>query len=254
MLPPRRRRSRSVRLAAGAASLAGLSAAASIGCFALFPLDGYGPAEVAAPPVPTADAAADVAAPPDAAPDADLPTRLIFVTSTEFVPAGAGWAGSVGADQLCVAAAAAAQLPKPETFRAWIADAQPDGSVGEQIPLELASSDDDRVLVDTTGAVVAGSMAELLDGGPRISIHATEDAAIVADTPPAVKGTNCPTAIVWTGLSANGLTAPGTCRLWTTNEPTVNGGAGRIAKDRKEWTEACNANCTRAGRLYCVQQ
>jgi hypothetical protein len=232
----------------------GTLAAASAGCFALFPLDGYGPAEAAVDATPGADSTADGAPLPDAARDASPPSRLIFVTSTEFVPAGAGWAGPSGADQLCIAAAVDAKLPNAGAFRAWVADVEPDGSVGERIPSQLAALPDDRVLVDTTGEVVAGSVAELVDSGPRISIHATEDAAVVADTPEAGKASTCPTAIVWTGLSATGQTAPGTCKLWTTNAPAVNGGAGRIGKSPTEWTEACNANCARSGRLYCVQQ
>src|SRR5687768_1471707 len=83
-----------------------LVAASLTGCFALFSLDGYGPA---APAEDASDATIDGLVEAGEAEASGPPRRIVFVTSTTHE--GGSFGGLAGADAICAKAAAGAKLP-----------------------------------------------------------------------------------------------------------------------------------------------
>ena len=217
------------------------------GCFALFELDGYGPAE----PVDEAgamDAAADAA---DAARDAGPPPKVVFVTSQLFAIAEENGITTdpAVAHGHCNALARDAGLTGE--YKAWISK---EGSSPSTEFEALTSDGGDRYpLVTTNGMLIASSYAQLADSGPRAPIAVTETRQSLADAA-AEEGCESP-FVVWSATDGAGKHVEGRdCASWRTRATQAPGRVGRLVAAPEEWTSACDLPCSRMARLYCFQQ
>lgn len=232
------------------AAFAGLTS----GCFALFGLDGYGPAATAEEAGPEEAGPEDAARVETGPVDAGPPPKVVFVTSELFaVGAADGIEINVasGHDR-CNELAKKAGLTG--TFKAWLsadeaspstefAALKPDG--GDVFPLAMPN-----------GALVAASYAELTDSGPRIAIAVTESKSTLTDASTG-SGNQCNASFaVWTGTSSTGTreNERPNCFDWRATGSAQAGRAGRIAKHPTEWTTACDLPCNQRARLYCFEQ
>jgi hypothetical protein len=181
------------------------------------------------------------------------------VTSADFaVGTGSpdGFVAIQGANDLCAQAALRGKLSG--TFHAWIEDER--GTL-DQSHLASAGPSDDPPLVAPNNSLIAASLAELLDAGPRIPIAVTEtgDTLPTAPVSPGA-GTNdpfasCPpTGLVWTGARSVISALFTECSSWNVGSPNLTGGAGAIAKDPTAWSYVCGLSCSSRAHLYCFQQ
>jgi hypothetical protein len=144
--------------------------------------------------------------------------RLAFVTSATgsgyFAewPQSGGAAGVPGADQICRTLANDADLPLPDTYKAWLSTPAADAI--------------DRFIHDgawfrTDGAAVAASKADLIDGVIGAPLQITERAEPTLFSTP------------WTGTQRNGRLGSAHCTSWTapTGRPEGNIGFGNFGQN-----------------------
>jgi hypothetical protein len=207
------------------------------GCFALFPLDDYGPNRGTPDDDgdgggSTADGGGDGDA---AAPDAAKGPRILFVTSDRF---NGSLGGVAGADNKCTALAADAGLNG--SYVAWVGS----GTSGPAARIP----DPTRAIVYPDGTPVASNLADLATTGPRAPIVVTEKKSKLG-------AAACTDDRVWTNTTAAGdIAAPSLdCSSW--GNVTTSGNAGQLGGAHDEWTDGCpQQNCDGNAHLYCFQK
>lgn len=227
--------------------LATLIGGSTVGCFAVFGLDGYGP-----PAVEEADAAADVRdvsvpeARADAPVDAGPPGRIVFVSSGRFTGA---LGGLDGADERCQESAERAGI-SGRTFKAWLSE----GAASPSTRFARFGADAGPELVLPDGTLVAEDYAELAESGPRVPILLTEQRKSV-DAGTSGWGPSCAgDGRVWSNTQPNG-TGRGTvsCSGWSSVDATGRVGA-LGATENSSWTDDCSFACSNQAHLYCFEQ
>jgi hypothetical protein len=153
----------------------------------------------------------------------------IFLTNT-FQAADLG--GTAGADELCAAQAAAANLEGD--FKAWLSTAS------SPVSDRLTHASGPYVLVD--GTLVANDWDDLVDGSliARIDRDANGE-LLVGD--------------VWTGTLVTG--APyldDDCEAFTSSAGDRTALCGASASVTATWTQNITPACSTALRLYCIEQ
>jgi hypothetical protein len=170
------------------------------------------------------------------------PAALVFVTSTygsgdlSTWPAAQGENGLEAGDAICRNLAAAAHLPVPESFFAWLSDSTDDAR--------------DRMALDgvpyrrvNDHFRVALSRAELLASFNSHSIHVDEHGEYIGNR-----------TGVWTGSTDSGSWGGnGThCANWSSNSTGDEGLAGKASRLKEgSWTESGSSACSVGLRLYC---
>lgn len=217
-------------LAAAAFACAGAS-----GCFALFPLDEYGPG-AADGSVPVGDADVDGAR-VDAPSDADLRYEgsIAFVTSARLTSGAVN--GIANADIVCQLLAADAGIDA--SFKAFLGDRANDAT--QRLRL------DGGRIVTRRGGLVAESWTELLTRGPKNAFYEDERGNAVA------RGGTCEDGgAVWTGAMSDGGRTSDDCSRWDENTPP--GAAGLLGETSPRAISACLRPCGNPASLYCFQQ
>ncbi len=228
-------------------AVAALAALAS-GCFALFELDGYGPAtvDVEMPDSMVLDAPSLDAEVADVAP---RPTKIVFVTSEVFA-VGQGFSQDIAsAHSRCNVVAKRAGIEGE--FKAWLSNS--DADPASEFAALKNDGGDTNAFVTLSGTLIASSYAELADSGPRVAIDVTETKERAETAPEDV----CQQPfVVWTATSSAGTreTSQGNCVDWRATSSSQNGGVGRIAAGPTAWTSACQIPCNQRAHLYCFQQ
>jgi len=211
------------------------------GCFAIFPLDAYGPGAGDGGDPPETSAPDPDASRPDAAREASAIEggSIAFVTSERI--AGRGVNGLEGADSRCAAIARDAGLDG--SFKALLGDRQTD--LGSRL-----RSDAGRI-VTRNGVLVAESLDDLLANGPRTPFVEDERGTAVQT------GGGCNDGrAAWTGALPDGGAGASDCNRWDGfPAPSADGTAGTIgATGAGQWLSACSRPCENAASLYCLQQ
>jgi hypothetical protein len=165
--------------------------------------------------------------------------KRAFITSTTTTgnlgtsPDANGQTGVAAGDAICQARAAAASLPNPTRFKAWLSTST--ASAASRI-----TSDGPWQRVD--GLSLASSKADLLDGRLARALDVTETGAYVTGL------------VAWTATFRDGTTAlvGAACGDWTGSATTAYQGR---ANDPWRWSYAeYNSTCTStAARLYCFE-
>ena len=166
------------------------------------------------------------------------PGALVFVTSQTGQGDLGAWpqagdaTGLAAGDAICRNLAAAAHLPAPESFVAWLSDSTEDAR--------------DRVTVEASFRrldhyPIANSRADLLDGFATNSLHVDEHGSH-AVIPMGVQ----------TGTFADGTATLDHCDGWTTNVAPFKGTFGSQSYARSHrWTEGLLNTCNNTRRIYC---
>jgi cysteine-rich repeat protein len=162
----------------------------------------------------------------------------VFVTKTGYSGA---LGGVLGADMVCQKEA---EGLLPGAYRAWIATTEDDRpairfATSGGVPYRMR--DGTQIVSDFSG----------LNNDIQHPIDQTASGeSVMADN------LGCSiTRSVWTGLENDGhpvLNA--VCAGWTSAEDGNSGHAGYLNNSNYEWTDACDATCSRMNRLYCFQQ
>ncbi len=166
------------------------------------------------------------------------PSAIAFVSSQSGPGELAAWPQAGGAtglaagDAICRNLAAAAHLPAPESFVAWLSDATQDAR--------------DRVTVDANfrrvdNYPIASSHADLIDGFATNSLHVDEN------------GSHAGIAYgVATGTFGDGTATVDDCNGWTsaTAAFSVTFGSASLARSAG-WTEGHFNTCEIPHRIYC---
>jgi cysteine-rich repeat protein len=156
---------------------------------------------------------------------------IIFITSQTYQ---GNVNGLAGADQRCRMLAAIADLPRFETYRAWLSSSTK--SAGER----LLHSRGRYVLVN--GLVVAQDWDALVSGTLEHPINVDENSQTQA-------------VRAWTSTLASGEAAPGAdfCDDWT-GVLDFDGGTGLPGATDATWSFFENVPCDVELRLYCLEQ
>ena len=156
---------------------------------------------------------------------------IIFITSQTYQ---GNVNGLAGADQRCRMLAAIANLPRFETYRAWLSSSTK--SAGER----LLHSRGRYVLVN--GLVVAQDWDALVSGTLEHPINVDENSQTQA-------------VRAWTSTLASGEAAPGAdfCDDWT-GVLDFDGGTGLPGATDATWSFFENVPCDVELRLYCLEQ
>jgi len=166
------------------------------------------------------------------------PGALAFVSSQSGQGDLGAWpqagdaTGLAAGDAICRNLAAAAHLPAPESFVAWLSDATHDAR--------------DRVTVDASirrvdHYPIAGSRADLLDGFATNSLHVDEN------------GSHASIQYgVQTGTFADGTATLDDCDGWTTASAPFEATFGQASYARSHrWSEGFANTCNITRRIYC---
>lgn len=159
---------------------------------------------------------------------------IIFVSSEAYKGFAIG--GLYGADQRCRSLAAKAELPRFETFRAWLST--PAMAAADR----LIHSPGRYKLVN--GPIVAADW-EALTTAPLKNPIMVDESSHTQDY------------VAWTGTLANGQPAPGSafCGEWDDNSGMpLFGGAGFTANTDATWSFFEDVECGTDLHLYCVEQ
>lgn len=159
---------------------------------------------------------------------------IIFVSSEVYQGFAVG--GLLGADQRCRSLAANANLPRFETFKAWLST--PATSADER----LIHSAGRYVLVN--GIVVASDWAGLTTS-PLLNPIMVDENSQTQDY------------VAWTGTLGSGKATPGAnfCGMWDDKSgETLFGGTGLTSKLDSTWSFFEDAECGAELSLYCVEQ
>ena len=171
------------------------------------------------------------------------PGALAFVTNEAGTADLESWSGSagqdglVGADEVCQSEAAAARLPSPDSFRAWLSDGgvEPPVNAKDRFP-----SDIPWVRVD--GIRVANDLADIInDGNIRTPLRKTAFGEWVATQ-----------LEVWTGTFSGGTASPSSCDSWSTTEVAETPPFGLADEVSFAWTVKSTDSCEKSFRLYCL--
>jgi cysteine-rich repeat protein len=156
---------------------------------------------------------------------------IVFITSQTYQ---GNVNGLAGADQRCRMLAAIADLPRFETYRAWLSSSTK--SAGER----LLHSRGRYVLVN--GLVVAQDWDALVSGTLEHPINVDENSQTQAFR-------------AWTSTLASGEAAPGAdfCDDWT-GVLDFDGGTGLPGATDVTWSFFENVPCDVELRLYCLEQ
>ena len=142
--------------------------------------------------------------------------------------------GLAAGDAICRNSAAAAHLPAPESFVAWLSDITVDARD------RLTSNGPFR---RPDGVEVAASEAYLENGWNPESIHQHEDGGYQADEGGGV---------AHTGTDSAGLDSGHDCLGWTFDLPAQTGTTGTESSIESEsWTDAHETGCHISSHLYC---
>ena len=164
----------------------------------------------------------------DSGMDSGVAERRIFVTNTVQ---NANFGGIAGADELCAAQAADADLEGE--FMAWLSTRS--SSVSER----LTRASGPYVLVD--GTMVANDWDDLVDGSILVPINLDANGGLR-------------TGDVWTGTLATGASYPGDdCAAFTSGSDGI-ALCGASASTTATWTENITPSCSTQLRLYCLEQ
>ena len=167
-----------------------------------------------------------------------LPGAITFVTSATGPGELGAWdeagaqVGLAAGDAICRNLAAAARLPAPSSFVAWLSDAATDA-------IDRLANDGPFRRPD--GFAIAFSRADLTDGVTTNSLHVTEQSTYLADG-----------GFVWTGTGADGVGLGVDCSDWTDGTSGASGryGLGSMARNAN-WTSSSTTPCQLERRLYC---
>lgn len=167
------------------------------------------------------------------------PSALAFVTSAlgtgnlSSWPAAGGESGIQAGDTICRNLAAAAHLPAPESFIAWLSTTTIDAAD------RLLLSDIDYRRVD--GFPIASSKSALLSSGARNSLHVHESGGYLHSIP-----------AIHTGTDEAGSEAESHCLNWTSGSQNDEGWRGYASLDSNGyWTDHSAITCNQNGRIYC---
>jgi hypothetical protein len=168
------------------------------------------------------------------------PAAIVFLSSADGPGDLGAWAaaggetGPAAGDAICRALAAAAKLPAPDSFVAWLSDGTADARD------RLTSGGPFR---RPDGFLVAGSEADLLDGSNAGSIHQYETGAYH------LGGGG---GEVFTGTLEDGTASGLDCSDWTSSTPAevTKGIAGTTRT--AGWTDSGTTSCQFGQQLYCV--
>lgn len=167
-----------------------------------------------------------------------IPGAITFVSSAtgngNFAtwPEADGLDGLAGGDRICQNLAAAAHLPGPDSFLAWLSAP----------PVDAA----DRILTNgpyrrLDSFPIAFSKPDLLDGIASNSLHVDENGTYLVER-----------GDTWTGTDAFGQAVADNCSGWTSS---ANGDFGRDGLgDRARtsiWSDWANSPCHHVLHLYC---
>ena len=173
------------------------------------------------------------------------PAALAFVTRAVGRGDLAGWAGANGhvglaaADAVCRGEAAAAHLPGPQSFVAWLSTSTLNAR--GRLPTNLAWR-----RVDGTG--VASDRVDLLDGRLAAPVNETAAAAYLP-VPPAWSTSP------WTGTAYDGSRLPGeNCRDWTSISANDTGLGGFTNSAAADWTDGRPFSCDTLLPIYCFSR
>ncbi len=168
-----------------------------------------------------------------------LPGAVAFVTSASgngnlsTWPESAGETGIDAGDAICRTLAENAGLPAPESFVAWLSDANDDA----RDRLTLTNVPYRRV----DGYRVADTKADLLDLSTDNSMHVDETGAYPSDRLSA-----------FTGTDPDGTYEGSSCNNWTATSQPGNVTAGSIVHmNTILWTAGIGNACVALQRLYC---
>ena len=159
--------------------------------------------------------------------------NLIFVSSMSY---SGNLGGLEGADAKCQALAAAAKLPSPELFKAWLSDS--DGS-----PQSRFEPPVDGEYILPNGLEVASDWDSLVAGADlQVAINVDETKTVI--TKPFRVWSN-------TGSTGFGLDGPD-CNGWTSDELGMLGSYGTASEVSALWSHTDTEWCSKKYRLYCV--
>ena len=114
-------------------------------------------------------------------------------------PQAGGAAGLAAGDAICQSLAAAADLPSPESFIAWLSTSSPGVSAGDRLEIVGPWKRIDAY-------TIANNVADLLDSTLDTSLHQFENGAYLQEDCWSTLKCN-----VWTGTTGEGVTSPLTC-------------------------------------------
>lgn len=163
------------------------------------------------------------------------PPLKVFVTSQSYN--GVAFGGVSGADTKCQDLAAAAGLPDPGSFLAWLSDSSSSPAIRFNNPSNLSYQ-----LVDGTIAI-ANDFADLTNGNIQNPINVDENGAPTLGI--------VPTA-VWTGTNSAGNLISPNCGGWFDGDGS--GSVGSTDFLSGQWTDNGSQSCMLTARLYCFQQ
>lgn len=174
------------------------------------------------------------------------PAALAFVTSAKGVgnlsswPQAAGAVGLAAGDAVCRSVAAAAFLPAPESFVAWLSTSTPLVNAVDRLEI-------DGPWKRVDAYTVANDLADLVDSTLDTSLHQFEDGRYLE--------AECSTSLpcgVWTGTDADGGGASQACNNWT-DGASLMGAKGNAANGPlpSSWTQFGTTSCNVSYRLYC---
>ena len=168
------------------------------------------------------------------------PGSLVFITSATgpgelgLWEEASGATGVAAGDAICRNLAAAAHLPAPSSFVAWLSDATQDAA-------DRLTSNGPFRRID--GVSVATNRADLLDGSNQNSIHQYETGAYLAGQGGGYS---------YTGTLADGTAAPERCSDWTSDAMDETGEVGRASSTQDEdWSAYAGFGCHIGFRLHC---
>jgi hypothetical protein len=168
------------------------------------------------------------------------PGSIVFITSASgnanlgSWPQAGGATGVAAGDAVCRGLAAAAHLPAPSSFVAWLSDAKQDAA-------DRLTSNGPFRRID--GVTVATNRAALLGGSNEGSIHQYETGGYLAG-----QGGG----YAFTGTLDDGTAAAERCSDWTSASSDDTGLVGRASSTQdEEWTNYSGFGCNTPFRLHC---
>lgn len=229
-------------------------AGAAAGCFALFPLDDYGPGNggVDGGVVDGASTSSSSSGSSGEA-SVDPNTRHVFITSTQtngdFLGAHSQ---PQDLDELCNLLAADAGLSGK--YKIWVSLPSESAAVrffGDAAPPDVH-------YVDMEGRAIVASWNQLFETGRLQSAidvdeHGRHLSTVEIDAGVGTCSANV--TLVWANTTADGGVAdPDTgCNGWM-NEGQQNGRVGVVTGQPTTWTDACQMPCSFNAHVYCFEQ
>ncbi len=169
-----------------------------------------------------------------------LPGSLVFVTSEagsgdlSSWPEAGGDVGLAAGDTICRTLAAAAHLPSPPSFVAWL-------STGTVDAIDRITSDGPFRRVDRLQ--ISASRAGLADGLLGNTPHVFEDGTRLSSP-----------GFAWTGTASDGTADNDRCSNWTSADSGNEGAHGLVVNSGSAWTDDGNFahTCDSSRLLYCL--